>query len=187
MSDDLSTLAEALVAHRADKQYMADAAWGIACESHADVHKIHRAMIDAPGALGAHCGWKVGTTNPTAWTSFELVEPMRAPLFANSVVKAPAMFSRKDDNLTMLEAEFCFSLKSELSASWDKPVTAETAWDAVDEVFLAIEVCGTRFALPDAFAASTPYQKIADAGMNVAVISRKTSVENAMLKSGIYP
>ena len=27
----------------------------------------------------------------------------------------------------MLEAEFCFSLKSELSGSWDKPVTAESA------------------------------------------------------------
>jgi 2-keto-4-pentenoate hydratase len=41
---------------------------------------------------------------------------------------------------------------------------------SVDEVFLAIEVCGSRFALPDAFAAATPYQKIADAGMNVALL-----------------
>ena len=75
--DDLGVLAEALVAHRADKQYMADAAWGIPCASHADVHKIHRAMIDAPGALGEHCGWKVGTTNPTAWVR---IPPRNLPL-----------------------------------------------------------------------------------------------------------
>jgi len=129
-SEDLAVLAEALVAHRTDKQYMADAAWGIPCESHAAVHAIHRAMIEKPGDLGEHAGWKVGTTNATAWTSFELVEPMRAPLFANTIVKAPATFSRKDDNLTMLEAEYCFSLKAPLSGTWAKPVTAEEAWEA---------------------------------------------------------
>ena len=160
-SEDLAVLAEALVAHRTDKQYMPDAAWGIPCDSHAAAHAVHRAMIEKPGALGKHVGWKVGTINPTAWTSFQLVEPMRAPLFANTVVKAPATFSRKDDNLTMLEAEYCFSLKKPLSGTWAKPVSAEDAWAAVDEVFLAIEVCGTRFALPDTFAAATPYQKIA--------------------------
>ena len=133
------------------------------------VHAIHAGMIANPGALGAHAGWKVGTTNPTAWSGFGLVEPMRAPLFANSIVKAPATYSRKDDNLTMLEAEFAFTLKSELSASWDSPITADDAWAAVDEVFLAIEVCGSRF-LPEAFAEASPYQKIADAGMNVALL-----------------
>ena len=52
---------------------------------------------------------------------------MRAPLFANTVVKAPATFSRKDDNLTMLEAEYRFSLKKPLSGTWAKPVPAEEA------------------------------------------------------------
>ena len=46
----------------------------------------------------------------------------------------------------------------------------------MDEVFLAIEVCGTRFALPDAFAAATPYQKIADAGMNVALVKLNKAI-----------
>ena len=62
-----------------------------------------------------------------------------------------------------------FKLKSDLTATWAKPIDAAAAWAAVEECYLAMEVCGSRF-LPPAFAEATPYQKVADGGMNVALI-----------------
>ena len=124
----------------------------------------------APGKLGSHTGWKVGTTNAKAWTSFNNVEPMRAPLFSSTVVPAQsASFSKAADNLTMIEAEFAFKLKKDLAATWASPVSASMAWDAVECGFLAVEVCGSRF-LPGAFAQASAYQKVADGGMNVGLV-----------------
>jgi 2-keto-4-pentenoate hydratase len=177
--DGAKILAGALIDHRMDRQFMDDAAWGITPDSMTAVHAIHAEMIADPKSLGSHVGWKVGTTNETAWSSFKQVEPMRAPIFSSSIVKSPGTFSKKVDNLTMLEAEFAFKLKADLAATWANPVSAADAWDAVEEVYLAIEVCGSRF-LPDAFAEASPFQKIADGGMNVALILGPTFSAAAM-------
>jgi 2-keto-4-pentenoate hydratase len=163
-------LAAALVQHRVERDFMDDPVWGIPCDSLPDVHAVHAAMVAAPGKLGSHTGWKVGTTNAKAWTSFNNVEPMRAPLFSSTVVPAQsASFSKAADNLTMIEAEFAFKLKKDLAATWASPVSASMAWDAVECGFLAVEVCGSRF-LPGAFAQASAYQKVADGGMNVGLV-----------------
>lgn len=103
---DAEVLAGALIDHRTDRKFMDEATWGIPCASVPDVHAIHAAMIETPGKLGSHAGWKVGTTNEAAWTAFNQVEPMRAPIFSNSIVRSPGVFGKTEDNLTMLEAEF---------------------------------------------------------------------------------
>ena len=204
---DLEALADQLVEHRINGDFLPDTSLAAELDSHSEVFAVHERMMETGGssALGEHVGWKVGATNEGMWSGMGLVEPLRAPIFASALSASPAVASKAADNLTVLEAEFAFKLKSPLAGSWGTPVTPEAAWDATEEVFLAIEICaqapfspchhdgrfrdpawapasasapgltcvryagGSRY-LPEAFAAASAYQRIADGGMNTGLV-----------------
>ena len=140
---DLEALADQLVEHRINGDFLPDTSLAAELDSHSDVFAVHERMMETGGssALGEHVGWKVGATNEGMWSGMGLVEPLRAPIFASALSASPAVASKAADNLTVLEAEFAFKLKSPLVGTWAAPVTAEAAWDATEEVYLAIEIC----------------------------------------------
>ena len=141
---DLGALADRLLEHRTSKSWLADTTLASELDSHSQVFAVHERMIEASGssALGECVGWKIGACTEQMWSGFGMVEPLRAPIFASTLQADPGIASTGDAGIMhVLEAEFAFKLKSPLVGTWAAPVTAEAAWDATEEVYLAIEIC----------------------------------------------
>ena len=141
---DLEALADRLLEQRTSKSWLADTTLASELDSHSQVFGVHERMIETSGssALGECVGWKIGACTEQMWSGFGMVEPLRAPIFASTLQADPATASTTDAGIMhVLEAEFAFKLKSPLVGTWAAPVTAEAAWDATEEVYLAIEIC----------------------------------------------
>ena len=141
---DLEALADRLLEQRTSKSWLADTTLASELDSHSQVFGVHERMIETSGssALGECVGWKIGACTEQMWSGFGMVEPLRAPIFASTLQADPATASVTDAGIMhVLEAEFAFKLKSPLVGTWAAPVTAEAAWDATEEVYLAIEIC----------------------------------------------
>ena len=124
---DLRALADRLLEHRTSKSWLADTTLASELDSHSQVFCV---------------GWKIGACTEQMWSGFGMVEPLRAPIFASTLQADPGIASTGDAGIMhVLEAEFAFKLKSPLVGTWAAPVTAEAAWDATEEVYLAIEIC----------------------------------------------
>ena len=141
---DLEALADRLLEQRTSKSWLADTTLASELDSHSQVFGVHERMIETSGssALGECVGWKIGACTEQMWSGFGMVEPLRAPIFASTLQADPGVASVTDAGIMhVLEAEFAFKLKSPLVGTWAAPVTAEAAWDATEEVYLAIEIC----------------------------------------------
>lgn len=119
-------------------------------------------------ALGdhAHAGWKAGGTNAAAQKTLGLSGPFRGPLFASGMVSSPAALSKSKYNLNLLEPEFGFRLNSDLPTQ----CTVDQAWEAVEELTLVIEACGSRCNLADVPAGGSTFQRVADGGIGSHVV-----------------
>lgn len=121
-----------------------------------DVYAVHAALAAHPlcTQVGGLAGYKLG--------GIGLVEGqpcVYGPLFAKSIVEAPAGMSVRAANLKAFEAEVAFILGSDLAPLPDGTTRSEAdVWAALSEVRLAVELVGTRHTLADA----TTFEKLAD-------------------------
>eukprot|EP01050_Picozoa_sp_SAG11_P026690 SAG11_NODE_6487_length_1304_cov_1.034855_2_plen_142_part_00 len=133
-------IAHQLVAARLSSHHITELSALPPVETLDQAYEVQAAMLKIDSALGPHCGWKAGATNPGARKTLGLEEPFPGPLFASALISTPAALSKDALNLNLLEPEFGFKLCADLPA---KP-TIEEAWAATESVTLVIEACGTR-------------------------------------------
>lgn len=147
----------------------------------ASVYLVHEAIRADPvaGVLGGVVGYKMGGTGAAL-----LPSGVKTPALPGMVLGPPpgsspqwgvlpegVRLSRSRCNYNNVEAEIGFRMRrTPEPASTCFPLTQEDVWAAVDEVFLAIEACGSRYALDAAAGAATALEKSADLQCAGAVV-----------------
>ena len=138
-----------------------------------EMYETHLAIQQHPlvaSSLGGHGGYKLGAIGAEGQPC------LYAPLFADFIVEpnkldngrpqwsnlAEPVVSSSRIALWQIEPEFALVMGADLPARPDgEPHTADSAWAAVSEVILCIELCGKR-GTPEAYAASTKLGSYAD-------------------------
>lgn len=89
-------------------------------------------------------GWKVGATNPATQARVGLNQPFYGPIFSADLMQAPATLEDPGYLVRGVEAEFCFVMAKTLDVR-DQSYSTNEVIAAVDHVYPAIEVVGSRF------------------------------------------
>ena len=144
----------------------------------ASVYAVHEALREHPsiGSVGGVVGYKMGGTGVAALPSGEPVPALPGLLLGPppgvaspefGVVAEGVSLPRARCNYSNVEAEVGFVMRSTpVPASTCFPLSEADVWAAVGEVFLAIEACGSRYALEK----PTALEKSADAQSAGAVV-----------------
>jgi 2-keto-4-pentenoate hydratase len=132
-----------------------------------------QASTTAGWTLGPLAGWKCGATSVKGYQGAGLLEPLRGPLFATTILGNNSKVQPLISYPAIVEAEFGFVLKKVLPPRGKAyKYQPKDLWEAAGEVVCCIEVVGLRLSAPD-----TPFlAKIADFALNHAVV-RGNSVE----------
>jgi 2-keto-4-pentenoate hydratase len=157
MATDIAAAAAALLEARRSRTLLKALPEGSVPTNLADVYAIQKLVADA---LGPVVAWKVGAATPEA-------EPGCAPIHADSLYPDGATLPAKDFNVTGIEAEIGYLLKSDLPPR-DAPYSREEVLDAVASLHPMIEVVDTRFV---ALKVTDPMSHNADQGSHGALIT----------------
>lgn len=89
-------------------------------------------------------GWKIAATSEAGQRHIHVDGPIAGRLFKSRVHRSPARFAMGANRMRVAEAEFAFTLGSDLPPR-DEPYTVSEVMDAVAELHPAIELPDSRF------------------------------------------
>ena len=92
----------------------------------------------------ARVGWKVGATNKEIQKILKINEPATAPILQSYYFQSPAELVVFSEQNPLVESEFSFHMKHDLQPR-KKPYQLSEIIEAVDAVYPAIELVGSRF------------------------------------------
>lgn len=109
------------------------------------IQKALNSMLGEPSGV-ERVGYKVGATNRTAQEGFGLESPFRGELFSTYIHHHPATLSPDLFFFRIVESEFAFLMGEDLPPVAG-PYDREGVMDAIETMFISIEVVDLRYAI----------------------------------------
>ena len=108
-----------------------------------EAYRIQDALVEALDSAPA--GWQVGCTSRLAQEMSKTDGPFFGRMFEHSTFDSPATVSMTDVMAPIVEPEIAFRLGRDIKPD-DGPHTAESIIDAVDAMYVVVEVVDCRYA-----------------------------------------
>ncbi len=141
-ADDVESAAERLDGARRSGTWLDDLPPAITPRSVDDAYRVQAAVTRRCARVAA--GWKIGATSIATQTLLGTPEPILGRMFADTIVRSPAIVRGQRPDVLIVEAEFAFTMQATLPAR-TAPYATDDVVAAIGNMVPALEYIGSVF------------------------------------------